>query len=67
MPQGLKTFAAQIFVEIGRSELAAILGGHMSLAAQKRGDLRVAHVERVPQQRIALLVAEHAVEPRETA
>ena len=63
MPQGLKAVVAQIFVEIRRGKLPAILRGHAPLAAEERADLLVADVERVPQHRVAVLVAVQAVEP----
>ena len=63
MPQGLKAFAAQILVEVRRGQLSAILRGHVPLAAEERADLPVADVERVPQQRVAVLVAVQAIEP----
>ena len=63
MPQGLEAVVAEIFVQVGRIDLAAILRGHVLLRAKERADRPVADVDRAIDHRVRRLVAEEAIEP----
>ncbi len=47
VPQGLEAVVAEVFVQVDRVELAAVLGGQVLLRAEERADRRVAHVDGV--------------------
>ena len=46
VPQGLEAVVAEVFVQVGRVDLAAILGGHVLLRSKERADRPVADVDR---------------------
>ena len=62
-PQGHEAVVPQIFVQIDRIELAAVLRGQVLLRPEERADRAVADVDGVPGDRIAGLVGQQAIEP----
>ena len=62
MPEGLQAVVMDILVQVGRIDLAAILGGHVPLRPKERADRSVAHVDRPLGHRVGRLVAEETVE-----
>ena len=61
--QGFKAVVAQVFVEIRRIDLAAVFGGHVFLPAEECTDRRIADVDGMPGDRIAVFVAYKPIEP----
>ena len=63
VPQGLETVVADVLVQVGRIDLAAILGGHVPLRAKERADRPIADVDRAVGHRVGRLVAEETIDP----
>ncbi len=63
VPQGLEAVVADILVQVGRIDLAAVLGGHVPLRAKERADRPVADVDRAVGHRVGHFVAEETIDP----
>ena len=61
--QRIEAAVSQVFVQVGRIDLPAILGGQMLLTAEERTNRPVADVDRMARDRVTPFVGHQSIEP----
>ena len=62
--QALEAAVALVLVQVGRVDVAAMLRRDVNLPAQEIGDRLIPHVDRIPRDRLPLLVGQQVIQRR---